>query len=282
MTATPLASFIFLSTTNHGPTTTTAPVPRSRAEQRASTPTPRRAHPTGAAPSRAPPSVSICVDRAFASPLTQTDRSTLPTTIHDTFYASSTGTRRRSPSCSSSSSGTICGSMVRDDAHSRPAALIPTDASLSEYFYQLRLVPDHTPTPRLGAVYQTSTPRLSNRQRWGMLLVLVGLPYLRARMDDAYDRWSTQNDPELSLADQGAPLNPVSFPLHTKLTIGSTHLRQCVPVDLDWLRSHAPRVRLCVPLREDPLLPTMVPVVRDPRRAAPGRRGPERRAVAYR
>lgn len=39
-----------------------------------------------------------------------------------------------------------------------------------------------------------------------MLLVLVGLPYVRARLDDFYDRWSTQNDPELSLADQGPPL----------------------------------------------------------------------------
>ncbi|GMK59364.1 hypothetical protein CspeluHIS016_0703790 [Cutaneotrichosporon spelunceum] len=81
------------------------------------------------------------------------------------------------------------------------------DASLSEYFYQLRLVPDHTPTPRLGSVHPTTTPRLSNRQRWGMLLILVGLPYLRARADDAYDRWSTQNDPELALADQGPPLS---------------------------------------------------------------------------
>lgn len=40
-----------------------------------------------------------------------------------------------------------------------------------------------------------------------MLLVLVGLPYVRARADDAFDRWSTQNDPDLAMADHGAPLN---------------------------------------------------------------------------
>lgn len=53
----------------------------------------------------------------------------------------------------------------------------------------------------------TARPRLSNRQRWGMLLVLVGLPYVRARADDAYERWATQNDPDLMLADQGPPLS---------------------------------------------------------------------------
>lgn len=103
--------------------------------------------------------------------------------------------------------------MSRTFPHRRPAnetLANLADASLSEYFYQLRLVPDHTPTPRLGTVHETRTPRLSNKQRWGMLLVLVGLPYIRARMDDAYDRWSVQNDPELSLADQGDPLNSVS------------------------------------------------------------------------
>jgi len=81
----------------------------------------------------------------------------------------------------------------------------PQDASLSEHFYNLKLAPASIPTPRLGNMY-TAKPRLSNRQRWGMLLILVGLPYIRARADDAYERWSTQNDPELMLADQGPPL----------------------------------------------------------------------------
>ncbi|WOO82116.1 Peroxisome assembly protein 12 [Vanrija pseudolonga] len=83
------------------------------------------------------------------------------------------------------------------------------DASLSEHFYGLRLTPTHIPTPRLASIQAATRPRLSNRQRWGMLLVLVGLPYVRARADDAYDRWSTQNDPELALADQGPPLTTI-------------------------------------------------------------------------
>lgn len=37
-------------------------------------------------------------------------------------------------------------------------------------------------------------------------MVLVGVPYLRARLDDAYDRWSVQNDPELVADDQGVEL----------------------------------------------------------------------------
>lgn len=81
------------------------------------------------------------------------------------------------------------------------------DASLSEHFYQLRLAPARVHTPRLGSIHAQQPSRLSNRQRWGMLLVLVGLPYVRARLDDMYDRWSTQNDPELALADQGPPLS---------------------------------------------------------------------------
>lgn len=83
-----------------------------------------------------------------------------------------------------------------------PGIVLTTDASLSEYFYGLRLVPDHIPTQRLGSIQPVKTPRLSSRQRWGMLVVLVGIPYLRARLDDAYDRWSAQEDPELAPEDQ--------------------------------------------------------------------------------
>ncbi|KAI9638709.1 Pex12 amino terminal region-domain-containing protein [Dioszegia hungarica] len=64
------------------------------------------------------------------------------------------------------------------------------NASLSEHFYGLRLAPvNGIPTPRLDALDGSRPPRgLSKKQRWGMLLILVGMPYLRARAQDYYER----------------------------------------------------------------------------------------------
>ncbi len=48
------------------------------------------------------------------------------------------------------------------------------DASLSEHFYQLRLLPSRSiPTPRLSALEPPQTRKLSRRQRWGLLIFLV-------------------------------------------------------------------------------------------------------------
>jgi peroxin-12 len=48
------------------------------------------------------------------------------------------------------------------------------DASLSEHFYQLRLVPSLSiPTPRLSSLEPPARSVLSRRQRWGLLFFLV-------------------------------------------------------------------------------------------------------------
>ncbi|WVQ84852.1 hypothetical protein IAT38_007009 [Cryptococcus sp. DSM 104549] len=65
------------------------------------------------------------------------------------------------------------------------------NASISEHFYSLRLSPSSPlPTPRLSQIEPPPASRrnLSRRQRWAMLLFLVGVPYLRARLQDYYER----------------------------------------------------------------------------------------------
>ncbi|WWC92657.1 uncharacterized protein L201_007616 [Kwoniella dendrophila CBS 6074] len=68
------------------------------------------------------------------------------------------------------------------------------NASVSEHFYGLRTIPSNSlKTPRLDRLYSNSpfpSPNrrdLSRKQRWGLLLFLVGLPYIRARAQDYFD-----------------------------------------------------------------------------------------------
>ncbi|WVQ66195.1 uncharacterized protein L199_004374 [Kwoniella botswanensis] len=63
------------------------------------------------------------------------------------------------------------------------------NASISEHFYGLRSTPiSSMNTPRLDAF---TPPRrrkgISRKQRWGLLLFLVGLPYVRARAQDYFE-----------------------------------------------------------------------------------------------
>ncbi|ODN83968.1 hypothetical protein L202_00007 [Cryptococcus amylolentus CBS 6039] len=66
------------------------------------------------------------------------------------------------------------------------------NASISEHFYGLRLAPHSSPSsshlPRLSSISRPRSQGLSRRQRWSMLLFLVGLPYARARAQDYYER----------------------------------------------------------------------------------------------
>ncbi|KAL7424563.1 ubiquitin-protein ligase peroxin 12 [Cryptotrichosporon argae] len=62
------------------------------------------------------------------------------------------------------------------------------NASISEHFYHLRLVPASRPTPRLNALQGHRQSGLSRAQRWGLLGFLVGVPYARARAQDLYER----------------------------------------------------------------------------------------------
>jgi hypothetical protein len=62
------------------------------------------------------------------------------------------------------------------------------DASVSEHFYQLHLVPhQRVATPRLTALEGRRRIRLSSRQRWGLLVFLVGLPYLRIKAQQYFE-----------------------------------------------------------------------------------------------
>ncbi|TYJ52663.1 hypothetical protein B9479_006712 [Cryptococcus floricola] len=66
------------------------------------------------------------------------------------------------------------------------------NASISEHFYGLRLAPhpslSSSHLPRLSSISPPRSQGLSRRQRWSMLLFLVGLPYARARAQDYYER----------------------------------------------------------------------------------------------
>ncbi|ORY34562.1 Pex12 amino terminal region-domain-containing protein [Naematelia encephala] len=76
-------------------------------------------------------------------------------------------------------------------------------SNLSDHFYQLRLVPNgKLPTPRLDALGASpGQRRISRRQRWGMLLLLVGLPYVRARAQDYYEQLGGNADPDVALEE---------------------------------------------------------------------------------
>ncbi|OCF73354.1 hypothetical protein I204_06586 [Kwoniella mangroviensis CBS 8886] len=63
------------------------------------------------------------------------------------------------------------------------------NASISEHFYGLRSTPiSSIKTPRLDAFSPPKRRKgMSRRQRWGLLLFLVGLPYVRARAQDHFE-----------------------------------------------------------------------------------------------
>ncbi|WVQ95909.1 hypothetical protein IAU59_003008 [Kwoniella sp. CBS 9459] len=63
------------------------------------------------------------------------------------------------------------------------------NASISEHFYGLRAKPTQAVlTPRLSAFEGPTRRNLTKRQMWGLLVFLVGLPYIRARGQDYYER----------------------------------------------------------------------------------------------
>ncbi|EIW71438.1 hypothetical protein TREMEDRAFT_67766 [Tremella mesenterica DSM 1558] len=69
------------------------------------------------------------------------------------------------------------------------------NASISEHFYQLRLSSVGETTPRLDRIAPKRNI-LSRKQRWGLLVFLVGLPYIRARLQDHFEQLSGSTDPE--------------------------------------------------------------------------------------
>ncbi|WVF68357.1 hypothetical protein IAT40_003122 [Kwoniella sp. CBS 6097] len=63
------------------------------------------------------------------------------------------------------------------------------NASISEHFYGLRSRPTQSfPTPRLSAFEGSARRNLSSKQRWALLVFLVGVPYIRARGQDYFER----------------------------------------------------------------------------------------------
>ncbi|WVO14945.1 hypothetical protein L204_102586 [Cryptococcus depauperatus] len=66
------------------------------------------------------------------------------------------------------------------------------NASIAEHFYGLEVSQSVSVTPRLSRFFPT-TRGLTRKQRWGMLVYLVGLPWARARLQDLYERL---NEPE--------------------------------------------------------------------------------------
>ncbi|OCF39681.1 hypothetical protein I317_06536 [Kwoniella heveanensis CBS 569] len=63
------------------------------------------------------------------------------------------------------------------------------NASISEHFYGLRSKPTQAfPRPRLTAFEGSTKRNLTRKQRWGLLFFLVGLPYVRARGQDYFER----------------------------------------------------------------------------------------------
>ncbi|WWC73836.1 uncharacterized protein I206_107808 [Kwoniella pini CBS 10737] len=78
------------------------------------------------------------------------------------------------------------------------------NASIAEHFYGLRLTPTSAiPTPRLNTLSPPKRSSLSRKQRWGMLLVLVGLPYLRARAQDYFESLGGGDVNERNEEDRG-------------------------------------------------------------------------------
>ncbi|KIY34203.1 peroxin-12 [Cryptococcus gattii E566] len=84
------------------------------------------------------------------------------------------------------------------------------NASVSEHFHGLRLVPSRTFfSPRLDRLPQTqpfsppSSTNLTRRQRWGILIFIVGLPYVRTRAQDYFERLSGIGNDEIQLDDDG-------------------------------------------------------------------------------
>ncbi|WVR07920.1 hypothetical protein IAU60_004963 [Kwoniella sp. DSM 27419] len=79
------------------------------------------------------------------------------------------------------------------------------NASVSEHFYGLRTIPSGSiHAPRLDAFEPPKRRKLSRRQQWGLLMFLVGLPYIRARAQDYYERLGGGREDELSIGASAA------------------------------------------------------------------------------
>ncbi|WVW87080.1 hypothetical protein I302_109137 [Kwoniella bestiolae CBS 10118] len=62
------------------------------------------------------------------------------------------------------------------------------NASISEHFYGLRSTPiSSLKTPRLDTFSPPRRKGMTRKQRWGLLVFLVGLPYVRARAQDYFE-----------------------------------------------------------------------------------------------
>ncbi|OWZ78711.1 peroxin-12 [Cryptococcus neoformans Tu401-1] len=84
------------------------------------------------------------------------------------------------------------------------------NASVSEHFYGLRLVPSRAfISPRLDSLSQAQlinsplATNLTRKQRWGILIFIVGLPYVRARAQDYFERLSGIENDEIQLDEDG-------------------------------------------------------------------------------
>jgi peroxin-12 len=65
---------------------------------------------------------------------------------------------------------------------------LQSDASVSEHFYQLHLVQaGGIPTPRLNTIETPRHGRLSRKQQWGLLMFLIGLPYIRTKAQQYFE-----------------------------------------------------------------------------------------------
>ncbi|ODO07651.1 hypothetical protein L198_01232 [Cryptococcus wingfieldii CBS 7118] len=86
------------------------------------------------------------------------------------------------------------------------------NASISEHFYGLRLAPhpslSSSHLPHLSSISPLRSQGLSRRQRWLMLLFLVGLPYARARAQDYYERLANVDVGEDASRDEGLGGDP--------------------------------------------------------------------------
>ncbi|WRT69841.1 uncharacterized protein IL334_006832 [Kwoniella shivajii] len=76
------------------------------------------------------------------------------------------------------------------------------NASISEHFYGLRLTPSRNlATPRLDRFSQAKRKSISRKQRFALLVFLVGVPYVRARAQDYFERMGGGRNPD-EIADE--------------------------------------------------------------------------------
>lgn len=108
------------------------------------------------------------------------------------------------------------------------------DASVSEHFYQLHLVQRSTmPTPRLDMVEPRPPRRMSRRQRWGMLLFLVGLPYVRIKAQQYFERLRSE---DLDVEDQGQGRGRAGWTV-PRVDTRVSQLPYSLQKDCPWIRS---------------------------------------------